>query len=70
MFLLICLDFGSIQKKKKGCPSLTQDVVTQMNKAIYKAPCGGVAVDESTILSCYFMVPQQRQEGLFSVVKP
>lgn len=52
------------------CPSLTQNVAAQINEAINKVPCGGVAVDESAMHSCYFIVPQQNQEGLFSSVKP
>lgn len=38
-----------------------QDVVAQMNEAISKAACGGAAVNESTMLSPYFL--NKRQEG-------
>lgn len=43
-----------------------QDVVAQMNEAISKAACGGLTVDESTMLSSYFLNKDKKVDLLSS----
>lgn len=43
-----------------------QDVVAEMNEAISKAACGGATVDESTVLSPYFLNKDKKVDILSS----
>lgn len=43
-----------------------QDAVAQMNEAISKAACGGATVNESTMLSPYFLNKDKKVDFLSS----